>query len=177
MSRPLLLILLAVPLAAQTAKPDSVASSFAMTWRIVSTQFQSLAEAMPADKYAFKPTAGAFENARTFAEQVKHVACANYGFFKEIEGKEPPTNCAQGGPSPATSKEELVAYLRESFEYATKMLATVDARNMLDRITGPYGAPNTKLGVLTVAVWHASDHYGQLVEYARMCGVIPSGSR
>ena len=172
-ARAWILLALILPLPAQ----DSVTSSIGPTFRLVARQFQSLAEAMPAGKYPFKPTAGAFDNARTFAEQVKHVACANYGFFNEIEGKEPPANCAQGGPSSAKSKEELVKYLRESFDYANRILVTVDARNMLDKVNGPYGAPNTKLGVMTVAIWHASDHYGQLVEYARMCGVVPPASR
>jgi len=172
-----IVFLLALPLAAQTPKPDSVAISFGPTWRMVSRQFVSLAEAMPADKYAFKPTAGAFDGARSFGEQVKHVACANYGFFNEIEGKEPPANCATGGPNPAKTKDELVKYLRDSFDYAERILSTVDAKTMLDRVTGPYGAPNTRLGVMTVAVWHASDHYGQLVEYARLCGIVPPASR
>ncbi len=165
-------------MAAQTrSRTDTVATGFGDTWRLVSTQFQSLAEAMPAEKYSFQPTNGAFANARTFGEQVKHIACANYGFFKEIEGEQPPANCATGGPSPATTKAELVKYLRESFEYAARVIVTVDAKNMLERVTGPYGAPNTKLGVMTIAVWHGSDHYGQLVLYARMCGVIPEGSK
>ena len=46
---------------------------------------------------------GLFKGVRTFAQQVKHVACANYGFFNEVEHKEPPANCEAGGPSPATT--------------------------------------------------------------------------
>ena len=50
-------------------------------------------------------------------------------------------------------------------------------QNMLDAVEGPYFTPNTKLGIATAAVWHASDHYGQLVEYLRMNGIIPPASR
>jgi hypothetical protein len=66
-------------------------------------QFLSIAEAMPAEKYSYIPNApgGDFKGVRSFAEQVKYVACANYGFFNEIEGKTPPESCEKGGPAPA----------------------------------------------------------------------------
>jgi hypothetical protein len=67
-----------------------------------------LAEAMPAEKYDFKPTDGAFKDARTFGEQLKHVACGNFAFFNEIERKTPPEHCETGGPSPAKAKPEIV---------------------------------------------------------------------
>jgi len=70
-------------------------------WALVKGQFVALADAMPEDKYGFKPTSGEFKDVRTFAEQVKHVACANVAFFNQIEHKEPPANCETGGPDPA----------------------------------------------------------------------------
>jgi uncharacterized damage-inducible protein DinB len=151
----------------------TVAQSFTMIQR----SFVSLADAMPAGKYGFKPTNGSFMGIRTFGQQVKHVACANFAFFNEIENKEPPPNCETGGPSPAETKAELMTYLRESFDYAQSVLRTMTPANALEPVGGPYGGPSTRLGITTLAVWHASDHYGQLVMYLRMNGIVPPASR
>jgi uncharacterized damage-inducible protein DinB len=136
-----------------------------------------LADAMPADEYGFKPTNGEFKDARTFGEQVKHVACANFAFFNQIEKKEPPAQCGTGGPSPARTKAELMTYLRESFDYAQSVLRTMTSANAVEPAGGPYGGQSTRLGLTTLAVWHASDHYGQLVMYVRMNGIVPPASQ
>ena len=128
---------------------------------------------MPEDKFSFVPTAGKFEDARSFGEQVKHVACAQFAFFNEFEGKKPPEDCEKGGHDPAKTKAELIQYLKSSFDYSNRVLATLTAKNALDRVEGRYGGPNTKLGISVVAVWHMTDHYGQLVEYLRMNGLVP----
>jgi uncharacterized damage-inducible protein DinB len=169
-----LFVLLAIPFMAQQGEiPRSIADSVGDTLRYTQDQFLSVAEAMPEDKYSFIPTGGEFKGARSFAEQVKHVACANYGFFNEIEGKTPVENCVKGGPSPAKTKAELLKYLRDSFDYGNRILTTITAQNTLDRIEGPYAAPNTRLGIAVAAVWHIADHYGQIVEYLRMNGIVP----
>jgi uncharacterized damage-inducible protein DinB len=156
---------------------DPMAATVVPYFTMIEQSFISLAEAMPAEKYGFKPADGEFKEARTFGEQVKHVACANFAFFNEIEKKEPPADCANGGPSPAATKAELMAYLRDSFAYAQKVLGQMTSANALDPAGGPYGGPSTRLGLTTLAVWHASDHYGQLVIYLRMNGIVPPASR
>lgn len=156
---------------------DPMAATVVPYFTMIEQSFISLAEAMPAEKYGFKPTEGEFKEARTFGEQVKHVACANFAFFNEIEKKEPPSECATGGPSPAKTKAELMAYLRESFAYAQRVLQQMTSANALDPAGGPYGGASTRLGLTTLAVWHASDHYGQLVVYLRMNGIVPPASR
>jgi hypothetical protein len=159
------------------ASPGSVAASVGAPWAFLGRNFVSLAVAMPADRYGFAPAQGAFTDVRTFAEQVKHVACANYGFFSEVEGTTPPARCDMGGPSPATTKAELMEYLRDSFAYGSRVAAMLDQKNMLDIVDGPYGGPRTKLGIAVLAIWHGSDHYGQLVEYLRMNGIVPPASQ
>jgi hypothetical protein len=67
----------------------------------------------------------------------------------------------------------LIKYLRDSFDYSNRVLATLTAKNAVERVQGRYAAPNTKLGISVVAVWHITDHYGQLVEYLRMNGIVP----
>ena len=156
---------------------DPMAASVVPYFTMIQQSFIGLADAMPAEKWGFKPTSGAFGESRTFGEQVKHVACGNFGFFSQIEKKEPPARCDEGGPSPAKTKAELMAYLRESFDYAQRVLRTMTSANALDPVTGPYGGPSTRMGITTLAVWHASDHYGQLVVYLRMNGIVPPASR
>ena len=156
---------------------DPMAATVAQWFTMIERSFVSLADAMPAEQYGFKPTNGEFKDARTFGEQVKHVACSNFGFFNQIEKKEPPYRCGTGGPNPAKTKAELMAYLRESFAYAGSVLRTMTQANALEPAGGPYGGKSTRLGLATLAVWHASDHYGQLVVYLRMNGIVPPASR
>jgi hypothetical protein len=168
---------LAGPLTAQTSIPQTIADSVGNTLRYTEGQLLSIAEAMPEEKYSFIPTAGSFADARSFAEQIKHVACSQFAFFNEIEGKKPPESCERGGPSPAKTKPELLEYLRDSFDYGNKVLATINAANALARVDGRYGGPSTRLGIAVTAVWHITDHYGQLVEYLRMNGIVPPASQ
>ena len=170
----LVLLALSLPCLAQREEiPKNISESVGQTFAFVQGSFLSVAEAMPESKYSFIPTAGEFKDARSFGEQVKHVACANFAFFNQVEGKKPPELCEKGGPDPAKTKAELVKYLRDSFDYSNRVLATIDAKNALDRVEGRYGGPNTKLGMAVTAVWHITDHYGQIVEYLRMNGIVP----
>jgi uncharacterized damage-inducible protein DinB len=157
--------------------PVTMASTVGQWWSMIERSFVPAAEAMPGEKWSFMPKDGAFDNARTFAEQVKHVACGNFAFFMEIEKKTPPEACDKGGPDPARTKAEIMKYLRDSFKYGGDVLAKMTAENALDPAGGPYGGQSTRLGLTTLAVWHASDHYGQIVMYLRMNGIVPPASR
>ena len=161
----------------QATKPDdipkSIAESVSGTLQFAEGNFLGLAEAMPADKYSYIPAGGNFDGVRSFGEQVKHVACAQFAFFKEFEGKKPPEDCEKGGHDPAKTKTELIRYLQDSFDYSNRVLATLTATNALDRVEGRYAGPNTKLGISVIAVWHITDHYGQLVAYLRLNGIVP----
>ena len=166
----------AKPAPAAAAKPP-LSATLRDQWKFISEEFIGAADAMPEEKYGFAPTNGEFKGVRTFAEQVKHVACANFGFFSEMEKKTPPPDCEKGGPSPAKTKAELMQYLGQSFAYGDTVIAKITTLNMLDKIEGPYAGPNTRIGMMIAAVWHATDHYGQMVEYLRMNGIIPPASR
>ena len=67
----------------------------------------------------------------------------------------------------------MIKYLKDSFDYSNRVLATLTANNSLDRVEGRYAGPSTKLGISVIAVWHITDHYGQLVEYLRLNGIVP----
>jgi uncharacterized damage-inducible protein DinB len=157
--------------------PKSIAESVSGTLQFAEGNFIGLAEAMPEDKYSYIPTVGRFDGVRSFGEQVKHVACAQFAFFNEFEGKKPPDDCEKGGHDPAKTKAELIKYLKDSFDYSNRVLATVTAKNALDRVEGRYAGPNTKLGISVIAVWHITDHYGQLVEYLRLNGIVPPSTQ
>src|SRR4051812_33864156 len=81
--------------------PKSIAASVSGTLQFAEGDFLGVAEAMPEDKYSFIPTVGNFDGVRSFGEQVKHVACAQFAFFNEFEGKNPPDDCEKGGHDPA----------------------------------------------------------------------------
>src|SRR4029077_1730380 len=153
--------------------PKSIAESVGGALQFAEGNFLGLAEAMPEDRYSYTPTVGKFDGVRSFGEQVKHVACAQFAFFNEFEGMKPPEDREKGGHDPAKTKAELVKYLKDSFDYSNRVLATLTANNALDRVEGRYAGPNTKLGISVVAVWHITDHYGQLVEYLRLNGIVP----
>ena len=153
--------------------PTTIADSVGDTLKFAEGSFLGVAEAMPEDKYDYIPTAGKFDDARSFGEQVKHVACAQFAFFNEFEGKKPPDDCERGGHDSAKTKAELIKYLKDSFDYSNRVLATLTPQNAVDRIEGRYAGPNTKVGISVISVWHMTDHYGQLVEYLRMNGIVP----
>ena len=153
--------------------PKTIAESISGTLQFAVGNFIGLVEAMPEEKYSHIPKVGKVDGVRSVVEQVKHVACASFAFFNEFEGKKPPDDCEKGGQDPAKTKAELIKYLKDSFDYSNHVLATLTAKNALDRVEGRYAGPNTKLGISVVAVWHTTDHYGQLVEYLRMNGIVP----
>jgi len=152
--------------------PDSIN----YVWKMVEKDFTDLAEAMPEENWSFKPTQGAFTDVRTFEQQVKHVACANEAWAKKLRGEKPPDHCDTGGSNAARTKSEIMAYLRESFVMIDGEIAKTKLDNLMTPVAGPYAGDN-RLEVLTSALWHISDHYGQLVEYVRMNGVVPPSSR
>jgi DinB superfamily len=162
-----------VPATAAEAPPASASDSIKIVLQVTESQFLSAAEAMPEKLYGFAPTGPGFEGVRTFAEQIKHVACNTFAFFNEIEHKTPPENCEKGGPAKAATKSELIQYLRDSFDYGNKVLAAMTDASAKETVEGQYWGNNTSLTVAVAAVWHMADHYGQLVPYLRMNKIVP----
>jgi uncharacterized damage-inducible protein DinB len=145
----------------------------------VEKEFVSAAEAMPEDKYSFAPTNGEFKGVRTFAQQVKHVAASNYEFAAVILQEKPPADAEdEEGPASVKTKEECVKYLKESFAYVHKAMAAINDQNVVEPLKSPWGQSTvTRLGLATLTVGHCFDHYGQMVVYLRMNGIIPPASR
>jgi len=168
---------LSAPVRATEPEAKITANSVGQVLGMTEGQFMDLAEAMPAKLYSFAPPGAGFKGVRTFGEQVKHVACGNYALFNEIEHKAPPEHCEKGGPSPAASKQELLRYLRESFDYGNQVLAGVSDDEAQRKVEGRYWGGHTVLTVAVAAIWHIADHYGQLVPYLRMNKIVPPSTQ
>jgi uncharacterized damage-inducible protein DinB len=140
-------------------------------------EFTDAADAMPEDKYSFAPTNGEFKGVRTFAEQVKHVAAVNYVFGAAILGEKPPVEGGENGPDSVKTKADILKFLNDSFTYLHKALASITDKNQLEQVTlfGEMKVARLSVGAFSTA--HPFDHYGQMVEYLRMNGIIPPASR
>jgi len=139
-----------------------------------------LAMAMPEDKYGFAPTNGEFKGVRTFAQQLKHVAATNFIYASSILGEKPPADVGEeeDGPASLKTKAEILKYVNESFAYVQKAVATIDAKNVVSPIKNPFGEGDaTRLAMTTLIIGHCYDHYGQMVEYLRMNGIVPPASQ
>jgi hypothetical protein len=157
--------------------PSTMASTIMPSWQMIQRSFVSAAEAMPEDKWAFAPKDGTFKgraNVRR-AGQARRVRqlCVLHGDRAE----DPAGRMRKGGPDPARTKAESAKYLADSFTYAAEVLAKITPENALDAAGGRYGGQSTSLGLTTLAVWHASDHYGQIVVYLRMNNIVPPASQ
>lgn len=145
-------------------------------------EFVPAADAMPEEKYSFAPSNGEFHGARTFAQQIKHVAAANYQLGARILGEKLPPGTvgakSETAPDSVQTKAQVMEYLRGSFAYLHKAVTSVDAANEVESIPGVKGVwERTRLGAAVDAIAHTYDHYGQMVEYLRMNGIVPPASR
>jgi uncharacterized damage-inducible protein DinB len=145
----------------------------------VENEFTAAADAMPEDKYSFAPTNGDFKGVRTFAQQVKHVAAVNYILAAAILEEKPPVETGgENGPDSIKSKADIIKFLKDSFVYQHKAMNSLTGQNLTSAVKSPFGEGMTsRLGLATFSIAHPFDHYGQMVEYLRMNGIIPPASR
>jgi hypothetical protein len=135
---------------------------------------------MPEEKYNFSPEGlnipgSDFKGVRTFAVQVKHIAASNYFIWSPITGDKLPDGLKDGnGPENLKTKAEIIKFLKDSFALGHKAAATLTIENMLQN---PGKSKSTRIRLATFGVAHAFDHYGQMVEYLRMNGIVPPASR
>jgi len=149
---------------------------------LIEAEMMSAVKAMPADKFSFAPSASIFVPAqttqfatvRTFAQQATHVASANYYFYGIVSGLKPDVDVS--AIEKLTKKEDVVAALTGSFAYAHKAIATITAANAFEVVKSPEPANPTRTTLSEFAIAHMNDHYGQMVEYLRMNGIIPPAS-
>ena len=140
-----------------------------------------LAEAMPADKYNFAPTQGEFKGVRTFALEVRHIATTLNQVASAVTGEKMPADVGkdENGPDTLKSKDEIVKYLKDAFAMAHRAAATLTNENLLQETADGFNpkGKRTRIDSISIMLWHTYDHYGQMVEYARMTSVSPPASR
>jgi len=160
-------------------QPKTVTQILDRGVKVIESEFVPAAEAMPEDKYGFAPTNGEFKGVRTFGQQVKHVAAVNYMLAAAILGEKPPVELGgENGPDSIKTKADILKFAKDSFAYAHKAVATVTAENATGEVASPFGeGKTTRMGLATVFAWHGFDHYGQMVEYLRVNGIVPPASR
>ncbi len=138
-------------------------------------------DAMPADKFGFAPTAGEFKGVRTFGQMVKHLSATNHILAAAALGEEPPADAGDElGPESVRTKAEILAYLKGSFAHLDRAVEAIGQANVSTNISpiSPLKKSEVTRSALVVeSLMHAADHYGQIVEYLRMNGVVPPASR
>lgn len=178
MKRKVLILFGSAVIAAAAAEAPTIAKIYDGNLSIAESEIVPLAEAMPADKYDFAPTDGAFKGVRTFGQQVKHMASTIYGLSASIAEQKPPADVGgEDGPASVKTKDDIVKYLKDAFAYSHKVMQSMTPENQLRMVKFPFGGEQPRGAIAELVVWHCFDHYGQMVVYARMNGVIPPASQ
>src|SRR5207248_10290024 len=163
--------------------PPTIASAIDREVSLVEKEVVEVAEAMPEGKFDFSPEklnlpGSDYKGVRTFGEQLKHVAASNYLIWSPITGERPPDTVNDGkGPDNMKAKADIIKYLKDSFAFGHKSVATLNDSNLVQPIIRNNKPPTTRLFLATFAAAHAFDHYGQMIEYLRMNGIVPPASR
>src|SRR5437867_12332614 len=163
--------------------PPTIASAIDREISIIEKELVETAETMPEDKFDFSPeklniSGSDYKGVRTFGQQLKHVAASNYLIWSPITGEKAPDTVNDGkGPDNMTVKADIIKYLKDSFAFGHKAVATLNASNLVQPITRNNKPPTTRLFLATFAPAHAFDRYCQIVEYRRMHGIVPPASR
>ena len=156
--------------------PPTIAAAMDREIGTVEKEVVEAAEAMPESKFNFSPEAinvqgSDYKGVRTFALQVRHIAASNYILWSPLTGDKFPQDYMGGnGPESLKSKAEIIKFLKDSFALGHKAAATLTTENMLQ---SPANSKSTRLHLVTFGVAHAFNHYGQMVEYLRMNGIVP----
>ncbi len=166
--------------APQAQQVPTVASNVDREVSAIEKQVVEAAEAMPEDKFNFSPeslhiSGSDYKGVRTFAVQVKHIAASNYFIWSPLTGDKLPEGLKDGnGPENLKTKVDILQFLKESFALGHKAASTLTTENMLQP---PGSSKSSRLHLAEFGVAHAFNHYGQMVEYLRMNGVVPPASR
>lgn len=142
-------------------------------WNEVGRKLIAMAEEFPEDKYDFKPTPAQ----RTFAEQLLHAAGTTYYFTSLANGQKPP---AEEDPKRENfkSKAEIVAFVKKCFEDGAAAIKARGDKGMSDWVADPNSKDKMQVADLAYGfIEHSGEHYGQLVVYYRLAGLVPPESR
>jgi hypothetical protein len=178
-------VLSALTLSAPTSAQDSMKKDAAPkpaaspsqalleSWNDVGRKLIAMAEDFPEDKYDFKPTPAQ----RSFAEQMLHAAGANYFFSNPAMGKKlPPAEDPKRDQY--KTKADIVTFVKKSFADAAAAIKAKGDKGMGDLIVDPFANQQVRVSDMAYGLLeHCGEHYGQLVVYYRVAGLVPPESR
>lgn len=159
---------------------DPAAQVYENQLQTIQREVLSLAKAMPADKYNFAPTSGNFTGVRTFGVEVRHLATVMDMLSASILDEKVPVEIGKdlNGSESINTKDQIVKYFEDALAYAHKAVGTITEKNLLDNMKSPFGRGTMqRMAAANMISYHTYDHYGQMVVYARMNGVIPPASQ
>lgn len=171
-----LMLVCAICVAAQTESKDSPKDwpkDWKDQWQFSTGNLLRIAEAMPADKYDYKPV----KEVDTFGDQVKHATLAIKVLINNAEGKNVNTTEAFAAMQKLTKKEEIVAEFRKVAEEGAAVVVRISGKNDGEVVESQFFGKTTRRFLLIQAIGHNYNHYGQLVYYLRLNGITPPASR
>jgi len=167
----LLLTCLISPVIAQTV-PEGVGQGYDGEFKHVTSQLLALAEATPADKFAWRPTSGV----RSTSEVYMHIAIANFYFLSVVGKQAMPPEIKSGFEKSVTAKADVISWLKRSLDAAREARAKETPKE-LERQVEFLKQSSTAGNVYLRLIIHCNEHMGQLIAYARMSGVTPPWSK
>lgn len=166
--------LVARPAQAQTAGgANAISSAVRAAWDGAKRNLVQSAEVMPESDYAFRPV----DSVRTFGQILAHVAGANYVFCSAAKGEKPPF-AEEAFEKTATTRQQIIKALNDSVGYCDSAYAALDDRRAAEIVELPFGmGKGARAMPLMLNTGHVQEHYGNLVTYFRIKGIVPPSSR
>jgi uncharacterized damage-inducible protein DinB len=150
--------------------PEGIWQGYDGEWKHVSQQLIALAEATPADKFAWRPATGV----RSTSEVYMHIAIANFGLLS-FTGPKMPAGIKEDTEKTVTSKADVIDWLKRSLDAVKQAHLAVTPQDLVRKVN-IHGREATVDGMYLRIIVHANEHMGQLIAYARMTGVVPPWS-
>jgi len=142
------------------------------SWMNNGNKLIEMAEEFPEDKYDYQPT----KEVRTFGEIIHHIAAVNLRYVRQAQGQ--PYNPDEFAAEKFTTKVDVVSLLKRSYQEGAELIQPGTDAQMLEAVKNPYGDYTTsRYAYWMQAVEHAAEHYGNLVVYYRLNGIVPPASR
>jgi hypothetical protein len=156
----------------------SIADAIDKNYARLERQLMQVAKAMTEERFSFRPT----PEVRSFGEQLRHIGAVQWVVGAGLFNENPPVDVgdADSGPPYMTSKPEIVKYVLDSFSYLRRAIKSINESNALEMIPHPFDPGNTRMERLALVIGYAShgwEHYGQIVVYQRIDGIVPQPIR
>ena len=165
------LLLSSAPVLSAETYPEGIWQGYDGEWKHVSQQLIALAEATPAEKFAWPPAAGV----RSTSEVYMHIVMANF-YLLSVTGPKMPAGLKEDAGKTVTSEDEVISWLKRSLDAVREAHLAVKPSD-LERKVHIADRDATVEGMYLRIIVHANEHMGQLIAYARMTGVVPPWSK